>query len=82
MFEQKEIEIGSRPLLQHFCLEVDDIDQIINCLKEANIEVSEKELFVDNTWQAWTKDPNGVSIEFHQYTQNSCQMVESDCQLR
>ena len=81
IFEQKEIEVGSQPLLQHFCLEVDDIDQVIKCLNEAKVEVSEKRFFSDNTWQVWTKDPNGVSIEFHQYTQKSCQIIGGDCKL-
>lgn len=58
---------------QHLCLEVDDIDATVAALRDAGIEVSEKKLGSDNSWQAWTADPDGNGIELHGYTPESKQ---------
>ena len=54
--------------IKHMCLEVEDIDRLAEVLKENGIEVTGKHLGGDNAWQVWAEDPNGVRIEFHQYT--------------
>jgi lactoylglutathione lyase/glyoxylase I family protein len=59
--------------IAHICLETDDIDSLYNLLKESGREVTEKKLGSDKTWQIWTADPDGVKIEFHQYTPESMQ---------
>ena len=65
--------------VKHFCLEVDDIDKAIEKIRNCGIDVTDKEIGLDNSWQVWITDPNGVKIELHQYTEKSSQIVGSDC---
>ncbi len=69
---------GKSSAIQHFCLEVDSIDEIAARVKKAGYEISEKQLGSDKSWQAWIIDPNGVKIELHEYTSESSQMTRAD----
>ena len=42
------------------------------------ITTSEKKLGGDKSWQIWFKDPNGMDIELHQYTDASAQVTGKD----
>jgi catechol 2,3-dioxygenase-like lactoylglutathione lyase family enzyme len=64
---------ASRPLMQHFCLETDDIDAFIAAVRGKGWQISDKKMGGDNTWQAWLHDPSGVAIEVQQYTAASSQ---------
>ncbi len=64
------VEGGS---FRHFCLEVDDINDVVRTLRERGWEVSDPKLGKDHSFQAWTADPDGNRIEFHQYTPQSKQ---------
>jgi hypothetical protein len=50
-------------------------------VKALGYDVTDKTMGADRSWQAWTKDPGGVRIEFHQYTARSCQKTGADCVL-
>lgn len=65
--------------IKHLCLEVEDIDRLAEVLVKNDIEVTDKSLGGDNAWQVWAEDPNGVRIEFHQYTKDSMQLVGGTC---
>ena len=67
------------PRVHHFCFEVDDIDAQRERLINAGVEVTPKKLGCDQTWQCWCKDPNGVDIEFQQYTDKSAQFSRTNC---
>jgi len=67
--------------INHMAIETDDIDQVIARLRSHGFEASDKKLGTDHTWQSWTKDPNGVRIEFHQYTDNSLQFRGGMCEV-
>jgi glyoxylase I family protein len=71
----------NRVPLKHLCLEVPSIDEMRSRLEAHNIPLGEKTLGLDNSWQAWFKDPNGVEIEFHEYTAKSCQVTGAECVL-
>lgn len=75
VFAQDEAPNLERPLLKHFCLEVDDLDATIAMLEAADVEVSPKKWGADHAWQAWITDPSGVRIELMQYTGNSAQLT-------
>lgn len=64
--------------INHLCLEVASIDAAVAHLRSAGIEVTEKKLGVDGTWQAWLADPNGVRIELFEYTPESAQFAGGD----
>ena len=66
-------------LIQHMCLEVDNLDSVIEQVKARGWEISEKTMGGDHSWQTWITDPNGIKIEFHEYTENSLQKTGKDC---
>ena len=65
----------------HLCLETDDIDSYIERLKRGGIKTTEKTKGCDNTLQIWFKDPSGIDIELHQYTDKSSQITGVDCEV-
>jgi len=82
IFERAEIAIHADNPIQHFCIEVDDIDQIGERLIGNGYEATKKMLGADHSWQLWTTDPSGARIEFHQYTDRSTQITRENCFLK
>jgi lactoylglutathione lyase/glyoxylase I family protein len=81
IFQRDEIDAKAKGPIQHFCLEVDDIEQVRLRLSENGYEATGKTLGADQSWQIWTTDPSGVRIEFHQYTDRSSQVTHENCIL-
>ncbi len=79
IFEHADAQYFENQSLQHLCFEVSNLDAVCRRLKEQGIAVTEKALGADKSWQAWTADPSGVKIEFHQYTGESSQCTGVDC---
>jgi lactoylglutathione lyase/glyoxylase I family protein len=75
---EPDAEFG-KSRVHHLCFEVDDIDVQREKLMKAGIEVTPKKLGCDQTWQCWCRDPNGVDIEFQQYTPRSAQFSRANC---
>ncbi|MDA3958175.1 VOC family protein [Oceanispirochaeta sp.] len=73
VFEDKELVSGRAMGIQHLCLETDNIDDMIVGMNKHGIETTEKKMGSDSTWQTWFKDPSGIDIELHMYTENSSQ---------
>lgn len=67
--------------INHVAIQVDDMDGVIARLKTHGYEVGEKSFGGDHAWQAWTTDPNGVRIEFHEYTEKSLQLTGGRCNV-
>ena len=67
--------------INHIAMQVDDLDAAIRLLRDHGYEVGDKSLGADRSWQAWTTDPNGVRIEFHEYTEDSLQLKGGTCQV-
>ena len=82
VFEQDQIDVTAKGPIQHFCLEVDDMEEIGRQLTENGYEATQKTLGADQSWQMWTTDPSGVRIEFHQYTDQSSQITHDNCVLK
>ncbi|HSI85718.1 MAG: VOC family protein [Candidatus Methylacidiphilales bacterium] len=79
-FFHKPAEQSVAPRITHLCLETDNIDEVSNKLAAAGYEIRvSKKKGADNSWQIWTSDPDGVAIEFHQYTETSSQYTGKDC---
>lgn len=78
VFQGDPGEVGN---INHLALEVHSMDDVIAKLKENDIEVTDKKLGADQSYQAWATDPNGVRIEFHEYTEQSMQVVGGTCQV-
>ena len=69
-------EVGN---INHIAIQVDDIDSAITRVKEHGYDIGQKALGADHSWQVWVTDPDGVRIEFHQYTGKSLQLTGGTC---
>ena len=67
--------------LAHFTFEVEDVDEVYAGLSRGGVAVTEKTLGVDHTWMVTCRDPNGVYIELHQYTEESMQHRGGTCRI-
>ena len=81
VFQRDAIDTQAALPIRHFCIEVDDIETVRSALIEAGYEATEKKLGADQSWQAWTTDPSGIRIEFHQYTDQSSQKTGKNATL-
>lgn len=79
VFENTNAANHEGQVIAHLCMEVNDIDAVIVHLRKAGVTVTDKKTGGDRSLQAWTADPDGVKIEFHQYTQDSRQFTGGDC---
>ena len=73
LFEGPLGEQAARGSYRHLCLEVDDIEQAVQTLRQRGIEVSEVKMGKDYSYQAWITDPDDNRFELHQYTPQSWQ---------
>ncbi len=60
---------------QHFCLEVSGLEAHRSELVARGVSVSEITTGMDNSRQAWIKDPDGNDIELMEYTPLSLQLA-------
>lgn len=59
---------------EHFCLEVNDIQEIAAHIRSKGVSLSvEPKQGKDGNWQCWVVDPNGFRIEFMQLMPGSMQ---------
>ena len=78
VFQKTESAFADTNQINHICLEVNDLDDAVAQIRAAGVKITDKKLGVDDTWQAWTADPNGVKIELFEYTPKSAQFVGGD----
>ena len=81
VFRQDEAHTLTECPIRHICFEVCDIDKVSRHVTSQGYDVTEKKLGADQSWQIWATDPNGVRIEFHQYTEDSSQVTARNCIL-
>lgn len=62
----------------HFCLEVDDMDETVRTLESRGVVVTGRKTGNDRSRQAWIKDPDGNLIELQEYTRESRQFTGED----
>jgi lactoylglutathione lyase/glyoxylase I family protein len=78
VFLKPEAEYSNRNRINHLCLEVASIDDAVTHIRGRGVDVTDKALGCDETWQAWLADPNGVRIELFEYTALSAQFSGGD----
>ena len=78
VFLKTESNFAETNQINHICLEVHSLDDAIAAIRARGVKITDKKLGVDDTWQAWTADPNGVKIELFEYTAKSAQFVGGD----
>ncbi len=67
--------------INHVAIQVSGMDAVIDRLRLCGYEVGDKRMGADHAWQAWTADPNGVRIEFHEYSPDSLQLTGGTCNV-
>jgi catechol 2,3-dioxygenase-like lactoylglutathione lyase family enzyme len=72
-FHEEEIEKTGKQALSHFCLQTESIEALRNAIIERGYAADEIKRGAARSLQFWMKDPNGMDIEFHQYTDQSSQ---------
>jgi lactoylglutathione lyase len=66
------LEHGSK--FRHFCFEVKDLEAYRDMLAGRGVTITKITVGMDNSKQAWIKDPDGNDIELMEYTPNSFQL--------
>jgi len=79
VFLAAELENTNLRCLNHFCLESDDLEGLHRRLVDHGYDPGKITMGADRTWQFWLKDPNGLDVEFQQYTAESTQRTGADC---
>ena len=79
VFEEEGVSNPEKSVMKHICLETEDIDALIAELRGRDIDITDKKVGGDQSWQAWLTGPDGVRIEIHQYTTESSQVTRNDC---
>ena len=72
---------GANQNLHHFCLETPDIEATRKVLDERGYAPGPIKMGADNSLQFWVKDPGGVDVEFHQYTEQSAQLTGASVEV-
>ncbi len=72
---------GDNPQILHMCFETDDIKGFKKMLDSKHIKTTEIKLGVDNSYQFWVKDPDGIDIEFLEYTKDSSQFTRKNAEM-
>lgn len=81
VFIQEAAANLDRPIMRHFCLEVEDLDQVIATVRSRGGVITDKKMGCDRSWQAWMSDPSGVAVEIMQYTATSKQFTGEPCEV-
>lgn len=81
VFLSDDFETKTTGPMRHLCLETDDIEAAKEKLTLEGIETTSITKGCDNTYQFWFKDPNGIDIELHQYTDQSSQFTGVSCEV-
>lgn len=64
---------GEESHARHFCFEVAGLEQLVAELEGKGIKVVPIKVGMDNSKQAWIKDPDGNDVELMEYTPQSLQ---------
>jgi lactoylglutathione lyase/glyoxylase I family protein len=79
VFQRDGTSFDETNQINHLCLEVESIDDAIAHIEGQGVELMRpKKKGVDETWQCWVRDPNGVKVEIFEYTGASAQFTGGD----
>ena len=78
VFAVGEARNEENPVLSHICLLTDDIKRLHQRISERGLNPGKLSMGADNSYQFWMCDPNGMAIEFQEYTGKSSQFTGQD----
>jgi catechol 2,3-dioxygenase-like lactoylglutathione lyase family enzyme len=81
VFLADQVDGIDKHVLSHFCLETDSIEALRKSLVERGYSPGEIKMGADQTPQFWMKDPNGMDLEFQEYTDRSAQFTGRDVEV-
>jgi catechol 2,3-dioxygenase-like lactoylglutathione lyase family enzyme len=81
VFHAAQVEIIDRHVLSHFCLQTDSIAVLRATLVWRGYNAGEVKLGADQTPQFSMLDPNGLYLEFQEYTPQSAQLTGEDVEI-
>ena len=81
VFLAGEVENTNSRCLNHFCLETGDIEGLRRRLTDRGYNPGEIKMGADQSLQFWITDPNGLAVEFQQYTANSAQRTGANVEV-
>ena len=73
--ESEILPVGQKTVLSHFCLETDDIKALHASLVARGLKPRAITMGCDQAYQFWMEDPNGLSLEFHEYAADCSQFT-------
>lgn len=74
-------QAGESQTLSHFCFETDSIEELHQRLLENGYLPREIIMGADGARQFWIQEPNGLNIEFQQYTKHSSQFTGKNVEV-
>ena len=80
VFEDNKTENTHSKLL-HLCFETDNIKELKKIFDREKIKTTQIILGSDNSYQFWVKDPDGIDIEFQEYTKDSSQKTNRNTEM-
>ena len=72
---------GAKQALNHFCFETEAIEALRARLLASGYSPGEIRDGADHSLQFWVTDPNGLALEFQQYTEQSAQLSGADVEV-
>jgi lactoylglutathione lyase/glyoxylase I family protein len=81
VFLADEVDSTDKRCLNHFCLETGDLEALRNRLVQRGFAPGEIKMGSDQTLQFWAKDPNGLDVEFQQYSPKSAQVTGENVEV-
>ena len=81
VFLADETEKLGKQVLNHFCLETDSLEGLRKTLVERGYAPGEIKMGADQSFQFWMKDPNGLDVEFQEYTEKSSQITGQNVEV-
>jgi len=73
VFLAEEIAKIDKQMLNHFCLETESLEALHQKLIAKGYTPGEIKMAADHTAQFWMDDPNGMALEFQEYSEKSAQ---------
>jgi len=81
VFKADGVEKLGGQVLNHFCLQTEDIRGLRQSLAEKGFFPGEVRMGADGTWPFWMDDPNGLAVEFQEYTDRSAQFAGGEVEV-
>ncbi|MEM6822796.1 MAG: VOC family protein [Verrucomicrobiota bacterium] len=68
-------------MIDHFCLECDDIEKVHIEISQKTWPITSIKKGCDQSFQFWVTGPEGLRVEFHQYTKESSQQTKRSVEV-